>query len=134
MKSPMTCYMAAKRRWITGSEQMLSPHKGPSEYSVIHKDQLKLITKCRLTHSQYIVWSYANMDKLMVYTVSEYGHTDPATEAQRDFADRRTAHLLKLCLFYCIFFLILRVTIAGMAAGREDLSIKPGERALLCLF
>lgn len=56
IKSLMTCYMAAKRRWITRSKQMLPPHTGPSENNVILKDQLKCAqrqtqTKHRLTHT-----------------------------------------------------------------------------------
>lgn len=52
----MTCYMAAKRRWITRSKQMLPPHTGPSENNVILQDQLKHTqrqtqTKHRLTHT-----------------------------------------------------------------------------------
>lgn len=45
IKSLMTCYLAAKKRWITRSKQMLPPHTGPSENNVILEDQLK----CRQT-------------------------------------------------------------------------------------
>lgn len=56
IKSLMTCYMAAKRRWITRSKQMLPPHTGPSENNVILEDQLKRTqrqtqTKHWLTHT-----------------------------------------------------------------------------------
>lgn len=62
IKSLMTCYLAAKKRWITRSKQMLPPHTGPSENNVILEDQLKCRqrqTSRRLTHTDHILHRHA---------------------------------------------------------------------------
>lgn len=135
----MTCYLAAKRRWITRSKQMLPPHTGPSENNVILEDQLKrrqrqTQTKRKLTHTDLNILhghapclqvrhTHTQTQIHSFYILLQYAATQIQPQTHNGILLAHKTHIAQ-ALFVC--------AIAERTSHSEELSIKSAQCAPQC--
>lgn len=160
IRSLMTCYLAATRRWITRTKLTPPPplpHAGPSENNAILEDQLKTHRrrqtqtkkkKGRQTHTDLnILREHAAptspphrhplcrlwaCEHAPFFLCTSVGHrrTNTSVDTQKDLAATQNTHCRS---FICLCF-ILWAASTERTSNSEELSIKSAQRCPIVLI